>query len=204
MTEIHHLVFDLGNVLIRWDPEKPFLKLIPDEAERYRFLNEICSPAWNHQQDRGRGWREAEDELIARFPQHEAMIRSYRRLWPEMIPGVFEDSVAIVERLIDSGLDVTALTNWAADTFELARARFPFLARFRGVTVSAQVGLAKPEAAIFRHHSETFGLVPERTLFLDDNPENVRAARDLGWRAEVFTDAQSLQADIARYGIDGG
>jgi HAD superfamily hydrolase (TIGR01509 family) len=72
------------------------------------------------------------------------------------------------------------------------------------VTVSAQVGLAKPEAAIFRHHSETFGLVPERTLFLDDNPENVRAARDLGWRAEVFTDAQSLQADLARYGLDGG
>jgi 2-haloacid dehalogenase len=202
MTDIHHLVFDLGNVLIRWDPEGPFRRLIPDNAERQRFLTEVCSPAWNHEQDRGRGWREAEDELIARFPQHEDLIRAYRRVWPEMIPGVFEDSVALVERLIDRGFDVTALTNWAADTFEIAKERFPFLSRFRGVTVSAHVAMAKPEAAIFHHHAETFGLTAERTLFLDDTKVNVEAARSFGWHAEVFTDVQSLRTDLAHYGID--
>ena len=121
MSEIIHIVFDIGNVLLRWDPEIPYRRLIPDAAERTRFLSEVCSPTWNAEQDRGRSWREAEDALIAEHPRHEAMIRAFRRHWPEMIPAQIDGSVAVLERLVDAGWDVTGLTNFVAGHVVKAR-----------------------------------------------------------------------------------
>jgi len=201
MTEIRHIVFDIGNVLLKWDPELPYRRLIADPAERAHFLSDVCSPAWNAEQDRGRGWQEAEEVLIATYPEHAALIRAYRTHWPEMIPGHIEESVAVLEALTDSGHDVTGLTNFAADTFEIVRQRYPFLDRLRGVTVSARIGLLKPDVAIYRHHAETFGLDPGATLFFDDNPANVEGARATGWQAEVFRSPEELRADLGRYGI---
>ncbi len=201
MTEIRHIVFDLGNVLLNWDPDVPFRRLIPDEAERKRFLTEICSGAWNLEQDRGRSWEDAADVLVAEHPEHEALIRAYRRHWPEMLTGSIEESVAILEALVDDGHDVTALSNWAADTFAETKSQFPFLDRFRGVTVSAHVGMVKPDLAIYRHHADEFGLTPAATLFIDDNPHNVEAAREAGWKAERFVSPAGLRADLARHGI---
>lgn len=201
MSDIRHVVFDLGQVLIQWDPEVPYRRLISDDAERARFLSEICSPAWNHEQDRGRSWREAEDALIALHPDKADLIRAYRANWNEMIPGAIEPTVAILHDLADAGVDVTALTNWAADTYLIAEDRFPFLGRFRGVTVSGRVGLAKPEAAIFTHHANAFALAPEATLFFDDNPANIAAARAEGWTAEQYVSTDTLVADLRRYGV---
>ena len=201
MSEIIHIVFDIGNVLLRWDPEIPYRRLIPDAAERTRFLSEVCSPTWNAEQDRGRSWREAEDALIAEHPRHEAMIRAFRRHWPEMIPAQIDGSVAVLERLVDAGWDVTGLTNFASDTFAIARERYPMLDRFRGVTVSADIGLMKPEAEIYRHHAEAFGLDPAATLFFDDTMKNVEGARAAGWQAERFETVEGLRADLARQGI---
>ncbi|MEX0852607.1 MAG: HAD family phosphatase [Bauldia sp.] len=201
MTAIRHIVFDLGRVLLLWDPERPFRRLIPDAVERQRFLGQICTPAWNNEQDRGRTWREAEDVLIAEHPEHAAMIRAYRQNWSEMMPGVIDATLAIFDQLLAAGHDVTALTNFAADTFEIARAKFPFLDRFRGVTVSGRVGVMKPELAIYRHHAAAFGLEDGHVLFFDDNPDNVEGARAAGWRAEQFVDAGRMRADLARYGI---
>ncbi len=201
VSEIQHIVFDLGRVLIHWDSEIPYRRLIPDPVERARFLTEVCSPAWNAEQDRGRTWAEAEALLIADHPEHEDLIRAYRKHWPEMIPNHIEGSVAVLEQLLADGRDVTALTNFGDDTFEVARERYPFLDRFRGVTVSARIGLMKPDAAIFRHHAETFGLDPAATLFFDDSPPNIEGARAAGWQAELFEDAEGLRADLARYGV---
>lgn len=201
MTQIRHIVFDLGRVLLQWDPEVPFRRLIPDAAERTHFLTEICSPAWNTEQDRGRTWREAEDILIARYPDHAEMIRAYRAYWPEMIPGSIAGSVAVLQDLLEAGHDVTALTNFGDDTFEVARARFPFLDRFRGVTVSARVGLIKPDTAIYQHHHKTFDLAPAAILFFDDSVANVEAARGEGWNAELFTSPERMRADLVRYGV---
>jgi HAD superfamily hydrolase (TIGR01509 family) len=201
VTDIRHVVFDLGQVLIRWDPEAPYRRLIPDVHERKRFLTEVVSHDWNLEQDRGRSWSAAEATLIAVHPQSEALIRAYRRNWWEMVPGAIDENVAIVDDLIARDLDVTALTNWAADTFLEAEARFPILSRFRGVTVSGRVGLVKPDAAIYRRHAETFGLSPTRTLFIDDNPVNVAAARALGWRAEVYVSTEALIADLRLHGL---
>jgi HAD superfamily hydrolase (TIGR01509 family) len=201
VNQIQHVVFDLGQVLIRWDPEAPYRRLIPDEDERRRFLKEIVSYDWNLEQDRGRSWQDAEEVLIAEHPHHAELIRAYRANWWEMIPGTIDETIAIVEDLIDRGIDVTALTNWAADTFAEAEVRFPILARFRGITVSGRVGLVKPDAAIYRRHAETFGLSPANTLFFDDNPTNVDGARSAGWRAELFSSPARLVEDLRRYGL---
>ena len=126
--EIRHIVFDIGNVLIGWEMERGFIDQIRDEGERRWFLANVCTPAWNVEQDRGRDWREAEDLLIAQFPQHSDNIRSFRLNWEKMITGEISGSVEILESLVDKGHDVTMLTNFASDTFEIAKARFGFLA----------------------------------------------------------------------------
>lgn len=201
MTEIRHIVFDLGNVLLRWNPELPYLRLIPDPAARKRFLADICNGDWLIETDRGMGWPEAEATLIARHPDEAEMIRAFRRHWHEMAPGLVEGTPEILEDLLDSGHDVTALTNFAADTFLEAKPRFPILDRFRGVTVSAHTGYAKPDPDIYRHHAEAFGLSPSHVLFFDDVLKNIAAAREAGWNAEQFTGAEQMRADLRRYGI---
>jgi 2-haloacid dehalogenase len=201
MNEIRHIVLDLGQVLLIWDPERPYRRLIPDAAARRRFLSEVCTPAWNDEQDRGRSWREAEEVLIAEHPEDAAMIRAYRQNWLEMMPAQIDETVAVFDDLLAGGHDVTALTNFAADTFEEARARFPLLDRFRGVTVSGRIGVMKPELAIYRHHAAAFGLEPAAILFFDDKPDNVAGARAAGWHAEQFVDARRMHDDLARYGV---
>jgi 2-haloacid dehalogenase len=201
MTEIRHIVFDLGNVLLRWNPELPYLRLIPDPIVRKRFLADICNGDWLIQTDRGMDWPEAETVLIARHPEEAEMIRAFRKHWHEMAPGLVEGSAEILTELLDRGYDVTALTNFAADTFLEAKPRFPILDRFRGVTVSAHTGFAKPDPDIYRHHAEAFGLSPPHVLFFDDTMKNVVAAREAGWNAEQFIDAKGMRADLARYGV---
>jgi 2-haloacid dehalogenase len=121
-----------------------------------------------------------------------------------MLPRHMPDTLEIRDLLIARGYDVTALTNFAGDTFEEARRMYPFLDRFRGITVSAHIGLMKPELAIYRHHEKAFGLDPAATLFFDDSLPNVEGARAAGWHAEQFVGAGTMRADLARYGIDLG
>ncbi|WP_315919316.1 HAD family phosphatase [Mesorhizobium sp. SP-1A] len=201
MTEIRHIVFDIGKVLVHYDPDIPFSRLIPDPAERKWFFDNVCTSAWNIEQDRGRTWEEAEALLIAEHPDHEQNIRNFRRHWHEMVPHAYDDSVALMERLIDAGHDVTLLTNWAADTFVEARGRFPFLDRPRGITVSGEIRLIKPDRAIFDHHARSFGLEPAASLFIDDSQKNVDGARAAGWQAVLFTDAATLRSDLKAFGI---
>lgn len=201
MTAIRHAVFDLGQVLIRWEPETPYRRLIPDDAARQRFLREVVTHEWNLEQDRGRSWKDAESALIDIHPHHADLIRAYRSNWWEMVPGLIDENVAAVEDLIDRGIDTTALTNWAPDTFGEAEREFPFLSRFRGITVSGRVKMVKPDAAIYRHHADTFGLTAAATVFFDDNAANVAAARSLGWHAEQYVSPELLRADLRRYGL---
>jgi 2-haloacid dehalogenase len=201
MTEIRHIVFDIGKVLLHYDPDIPFSRLIPDDAERTWFFGNVCTSAWNLEQDRGRTWEEAEALLIAEHPDHAENIRNFRRHWHEMVPHAYEDSVALLESLIDDGHDVTLLTNWASDTFRESRKRFPFLEKPRGVTVSGDIGLIKPDRAIYDHHAASFGLDPAASLFIDDSQKNVDGARAAGWQAVLFTDAGTLEADLERLGI---
>lgn len=201
MTEIRHIVFDIGKVLIHYDPDLPFSRLIPDEAERKRFFETICTHDWNIEQDRGRTWEEAEALLVAEHPDHDENIRNFRRHWHEMVPHAYDDSVELMEALIDQGRDVTMLTNFAADTFVEAKQRFAFLNRPRGVTVSAEIGMIKPDRGIYDHHAATFGLEPAATIFIDDSQKNVDGAKAAGWQAVLFQNAKTLEADLERFGI---
>ncbi|WOS63612.1 HAD family hydrolase [Sinorhizobium fredii] len=200
-VDIRHIVFDIGKVLIHYDPQIPYSRIIPDEAERNWFFANVCTHDWNIEQDRGRSWEEAETLLIRDYPEHEEQIRAFRRHWHEMVPHAYPETVSLLERLIAEGRDVTMLTNFASDTFREAQKRFPFLTLPRGVTVSGDVGLIKPDIEIYRTHARTFGLEPAATIFIDDSLANVEAARAAGWHAIHFTDARVLRADLVAYGV---
>ncbi len=198
---IDHIVFDIGKVLIHYDPNIPFSRLIPDEAERKWFFDNVCTHDWNVEQDRGRTWEEAEALLIEVHPDREEHIRAFRKYWHEMVPHSYDDSVTIMEGLIADGQDVTMLTNFASDTFREAQVRFPFLTKPRGVTVSGDVGLIKPDIAIYETHAKSFGLNPAATIFIDDSAPNVDGAKAAGWDAVLFTGADKLRADLAARGV---
>ncbi len=198
---IEHIVFDIGKVLIHYDPNIPFSRLIPDEAERKWFFDNVCTHDWNIEQDRGRTWADAEALLIEAHPNREEHIRAFRKHWHEMVSHSYDDSVAIMEGLIADGQDVTMLTNFASDTFREAQVRFPFLTKPRGVTVSGDIGLIKPDIAIYETHAKSFDLDPAATIFIDDAPANVEGAKAAGWDAVLFTGAEKLRADLVARGV---
>lgn len=198
---IRHIVFDIGRVLIQWDPERPYRALIPDEEQRRWFLSEVCSPAWIGEQDRGRSFAEGERILIDQYPDSEDWIRAFLPVWGDMVPGLIDGTPDIMRTLIADGWDVTMLTNFHQDTFLTALERFPVLAEPRGVTVSGRVRMIKPEPEIYAHHAQTFGLDPAATVFFDDSPRNIDAAHTAGWHAHLFTSADSMRRDLATHGI---
>lgn len=186
MAQIRHIVFDIGSVLIHWDPELIYLDLIEDAEYRQHFLQNICSPDWNLEQDRGRDWAVAEDELIRDHPEQRDWIRAYRKHWIKSVPHAFDDVAVLFESLIEAGHDVTLLTNFNHETLPEAKAKFDFLSKARGETVSGSIALLKPDHAIYHHHTQAFGLEPSQTLFIDDSEKNVTGAREYGWHAVQF------------------
>jgi 2-haloacid dehalogenase len=200
---IDTVVFDVGNVLIQWDPRHLYRKLIPDGAEMERFLAEVCTDAWNLEQDRGRSWAEAIAERVPLFPRHEALIRAYSERWHEMVPGEVPGSVALLEALRGRGVPLYAITNFSVEKFAEAQARFPFLRGFRDAVVSGTERLVKPDPAIYRLLLDRNGLEAERCLFIDDSEKNVRGAEAVGMRAHHFREAATLEAELRTLGLLG-
>jgi len=200
-NQVKHVVFDIGKVLLHYDPELAYLDVIPDEAERRWFLENICTGAWNIEQDRGRSWQDAEALLIEAHPEKSSHIRAFRQNWNLMVPHSYDDSVVILRGLIAEGNDVTMLTNFASDTLREAQGRFPFLTESRGVTVSGDIRMLKPDREIYEHHVASFDLDPAATLFIDDSPANVEGAKAAGWQAVHFTGAPKLADDLRSLGL---
>jgi 2-haloacid dehalogenase len=195
-------VFDLGGVLIDWDPRHLYRTLFDDESEMEAFLATVTTPEWNLAQDAGRSWAEAIDELVARHPEQRERIEAYWLRWPETLGGTIETTVAVLDELrLDPGLRLFALSNWSAETFSIARPRFPFLDWFDGIVISGEEGIVKPDPRIFTVVAERFGLEPSTTVFVDDQPRNVDAAAALGFRAIRFVDADDLRARLAGLGL---
>lgn len=199
------VVFDLGGVLIDWNPRYLYRQLFgPDEAAMEHFLAEVATSEWNAEQDRGRSWAEAVEVLVREHPADAALIEAYRLRWKEMLGGPIEPTVALLAELRERGqVRLLALTNWSAETFPIARPDYPFLEWFEAIVVSGEVGLMKPDPAIFRHLAAEHDLDPRSTVFIDDSPTNVRAAADLGFRAIAFRDAAELRAGLAALGLLG-
>jgi 2-haloacid dehalogenase len=191
------VVFDIGGVLVDWNPRHLYRKLLPDEPAVERFLAEVCTAEWNAEQDRGRPWAEAVAALTARFPAHAALIASYDERWSEMVAGALDGTVAVLRELRDAGVPLYALTNFSTDKFALTRARFGFLDWFDGVVVSGAERLVKPDPRIYRLLLDRYDLPAESTVYVDDLPANVAAARALGMTGLHFTGAGRLRADLA-------
>jgi len=191
------VVFDLGGVLIDWDPRYLYRKLLADEAAVEEFLATVCTPEWNAEQDRGRPFAEGVAELAERHPAHAAAIAAYAERWEEMLGGEIGGTVALLAELRAAGTALYALTNWSAETFVIARERFELLSWFDGVVVSGEERMIKPDPRFFRLLLDRFGLDPEATFYVDDSEPNVAAARRLGLDAVRFTDPRQLRRELA-------
>ena len=198
------VVFDLGGVLIDWNPRYLYRSLFDDEAEMEAFLAEVTTQEWNAKQDAGRAWSEAVEELAARHPDRRELIEAYWRRWPETLGGPIEGTVEILRELRDAGVRLYALSNWSAETFPLSRPMFPFLDWFDGIVISGEVKLIKPDPRIFAHLLEKFGLEPGSTVFVDDNADNVRVAEVAGFIGIVFESPEQLRRELQALALLAG
>jgi 2-haloacid dehalogenase len=195
------VVFDLGGVLVDWNPRHLYRRLFADESEMERFLALVTTPAWNLEQDRGRPFAEAIAGLVRDHPDQAELIEAYWRRWPEMLGEPYHETVDILAALRATGIRLLALTNWSAETFPFAAPRYPFLGWFEAVIVSGDVELVKPDPAIFQLLVDRHGLEPSTTVLIDDTTANVRAAEALGFRAISFTGAPALRRDLVAMGL---
>ena len=201
----HTIIFDIGNVLVSWDPRRLYRKVFPTTAEADWFVTNITHLDWNEEQDRGRPVAEATELLVAEHPKWEREIRMYYDRWTEHFDGPIQGTVDILEELAAGGnYRLLALTNWSAELFPWARKNFPFLQRFEDIMVSGEVKMKKPEPEIYHHLAKTYGLGDFRgCLFIDDSARNVAAARALGLDSIQFTGAGALREELIQRGIIG-
>jgi 2-haloacid dehalogenase len=204
VPNITAVVFDLGGVLIDWDPRYLYRTLFTDDVAMEDFLTTVTTPEWNKAQDAGRPWSEAVEELAVRHPEKRELIEAYWRRWPETLGGAIEPTVAVLRDLRATDVRLYALSNWSAETFPIARPRYPFLDWFDGIVISGQEGLIKPDARIFAVLLERYEIHPSQTVFIDDHVPNVDAAAALGMWALRFTDADRLRGDLRGLGLLAG
>ncbi len=201
-TKIENIIFDLGGVLIDWNPRYLYRKVFDDEERMEWFLCNICTPEWNDQQDAGRSFAEATRELVERHPEWKEPIEAWYSRWTETIGGPIRPTVEILSDLKNSGsLRLYALTNWSAETFPWALENFPFLQWFDGIVVSGVERTRKPFPEIYRILLQRFSIEPRQSLFIDDNSKNVMGARELGIQAIHFKDPETLRQDLTSFGV---
>ena len=202
MNSKQAIVFDLGGVLIDWNPRHLYRKMFNgDEEAMERFLAEICTPEWNARQDAGRPFAAATEELVSRHPEQAGLIRAFFDRWPEMVAGAIEQTVEILTELKGAGRALYALSNWSAETFPHARERFEFLGWFDCAVISGEIGLVKPNREVFDFLLEKAGRRAEECVFIDDSPANTAAARDLGFDAIHFRSPRQLRDELINRGI---
>ncbi len=195
------VIFDLGGVLVDWNPRYLYRTLLPSEEAVEKFLAEVCTPEWNAAQDAGRTWSEAVAELTGRFPEHAELIRAYDERWWETIGGEISGTVDVLRSLRDGGVRLYALTNWSAEKFDLTYPRFEWLSWFGGIVVSGKEGVIKPDPRVFCILLERYEIDPADAVYIDDVAHNVEAAAALGLRTLHFTSPEHLREDLAAFGL---
>jgi 2-haloacid dehalogenase len=199
---LNTIIFDLGAVLIDWNPHYMYRTLFTDEEEMKHFLDTVCTSDWNEEQDAGRSLQEGTEILVKQHPQHEANIRAFYTRWEEMLGDAFWDTVAIFKELKESGkYKIYALTNWSAETFPKAQQKFEFLHWFDGIVVSGAEKLRKPAPEFYQILLDRHQVKPEEALFIDDNYRNILAAEKLGIKSIHFTDAEALREKLVELNI---
>ena len=198
------IIFDLGGVLIDWNPDYVFDKIFEDPDRKQFFYENICTPDWNEEQDAGRSIQEATAVLVAKHPELEAEIRAYYGRWQEMLGGAIHETVDIFKELkATNGHRFYALTNWSAETFPIALETFDFLHWFDGIVVSGAERTRKPFPEFYQILLDRYNVEPEKALFIDDNYRNVLAARNMGITSIHFQSPSGLRDELVKFGILG-
>jgi 2-haloacid dehalogenase len=201
-TPVDTVVFDLGGVLISWDPHLAIAKTVGhDQATRFLADEAFDFVGWNYQQDAGRSWDGGEDAAVTLHPHWAGAIRAYRANFEESLVGSIEDSVQILRELHAAGTPLFGLTNWSEELFPVARARFDFLDLFEDIIVSGEEGVAKPDPEIFAILEKRIGRSLTGCLFIDDSPVNIAAAQEAGLDTILFTGNGHLRKDLALRGL---
>ena len=195
------VLYDLGNVLVGWDPYGPFEGLSHDEVDAFFAVTDFL--VRNHEQDAGRPWAELRALVEESWPQHAPLVDRYVDGFAASLTGPVPGSAEIVDELFAAGTRLYGLTNWSAELFHHAIPAAPSIGLLEGIVVSGEVGLAKPDPEIFRLTIDRFALDPARTAFVDDSPRNVEAARSVGLHAVHFTSAEALRLELVRLGLLG-
>jgi len=199
---IETIIYDLGGVLIDWNPMYVFEKYFDRTEDRDYFFSNICTSAWNEEQDGGRTIAEGTQLLIEQFPEWEPAIRDYYGRWTEMIKGPIQESVDLLSAIRSNGqYRLYALTNWSAETFPHALQRFEFLSWFEGILVSGEEKTRKPFDDFYYKLLDKYAINKETAIFIDDNLRNVEAGNRLGIRSIQFTNAESLRKSLSEAGI---
>jgi 2-haloacid dehalogenase len=203
MTTVKNIIFDLGGVLIDWNPEYVYLDVFNGDRKKMQwFFDDICTMDWNENQDAGYPLAQATEDRVALFPQYEEWIRMYYGRWEEMLGDAIAPTVSILQQLVkDPHYRVVALTNWSAETFPIALDRFEFLQWFEGIIVSGAEKTRKPFAEIYQLALDRFQMQAEESLFIDDNLRNIEGAKALGIHGYHFTTPQQLQEDLLKEGV---
>jgi 2-haloacid dehalogenase len=200
--KIETIIFDLGGVLIDWNPRYLYRKILKDEDQVTWFLENICTSEWNDQQDAGRSFEEATRELILKHPEWEEAINAWYGRWQETITGSISGTVDILKKIKGSnGYRLYALTNWSAETFPWALDNFEFLHWFEGILVSGQEKTRKPFPEFYQLLFDRYAIDPSRALFIDDNIKNIEGARALGLPSVHFQNPDQLKSELTRLGV---
>jgi 2-haloacid dehalogenase len=200
--KIDAIIFDLGGVLIDWNPAYVYDKMFTSEDQKRLFFEKICTPDWNEQQDAGRSLKEATDELLEKHPDWKEYIEAYYGRWEEMLGGPIHGTVDIFKQLKASGkYKLYALTNWSAETFPVALDRYDFLHWFDARVVSGEEKMRKPFPEFYQLLLDRFQLTAEETLFIDDNLRNEQAAKEIGLQTVHFKSPAQLKEDLRQLGI---
>lgn len=199
---IKTIIFDLGGVLIDWNPAYVFRQLFDTEEEMQWFFDNVCTSDWNEEQDGGRLIAEATAERIALFPEWEDHIRAFYGRWEEMLGDAIAPTVEIFRELKEKGdYRIYALTNWSAETFPVAQARFDFLAWFEGILVSGVEKMRKPQPEIYQLILSRYHINPAESIFIDDNLRNVKAAEKEGIPSIHFQSGAALRQELEKLGL---
>jgi 2-haloacid dehalogenase len=202
ISTIDTIIFDLGGVLIDWNPRYLYRKIFETEQEVTWFLENICTGEWNDQQDAGRSFEDATNDLISRHPGWEAPIRAWYSRWQETIAGPVHDTVEILECFKNSSKHrLYALTNWSAETFPWALDNFEFLQWFEGIVVSGIEKTRKPYPEFYQILFDRHQVVPSNALFIDDNHQNIAGGKAVGLNTIHFESPRQLKTDLLRLGL---
>ena len=192
-----YIIFDLGGVLIDWNPKYLYRKIFAEQEKMDFFLSQICTPEWNEMQDGGRSLAEGTEILLRAHPEYKYEIHAFYDRWEEMLNGSLQGSVEILRYFYEApDYSIYALTNWSGETWPIAQSRFNFLAWFDGIVVSGQEQMKKPDAAIYRLLLERYELEAAAGIFIDDNLRNVQAAQAIGLEAIHFENPSSLRSEL--------